>query len=330
MIKKFPKKILLPLLITAIILIGISLIFSSRPQQLSVPSDKLKVVASFYPLYYFAAEIGGDKAEVINLTTAGIEPHDFEPTAQDIIKIQKSRLLILNGMGLESWGKNIKDIIDPKKTSIILASFGIIDGGVCSINIAKYYPLPLTNQQLNNLCQNQMDPHIWIAPFMAENIVKNILDGFVKIDPANAEYYQANAESLKNKLTALDSQYQTGLSNCQIKTFITSHNAFGYLAQIYDLKQIAIAGLTPDAEPSPAQLADIVKQAKADNTKYIFFESLDSPKLAQTVAAEIGAQTLPLNPLEGLTSEEIAQGKNYFTVEQNNLTNLQTALACQK
>lgn len=272
-------------------------------QAKPVETGKIKVTASFYPLYYFATQIGGDKVEVLNITPSGSEPHDYEPTAQDMVGIEQSRLLILNGLGLESWSKNIENNINPQKTVIVYASNGLIDS---------------TN------------PHIWIAPAMAENIVQNILEGYIKIDPTNAEYYQANTAILKNKLISLDSEYQTGLANCQLRTFVTSHDAFGYLAQIYNLRQISIAGLSPDAEPSPAQLANVAKTAKAENVKYIFFESLVSPKLSQTIATEIGAQTLVLNPIEGLTKEEISHGQDYFTVEENNLKNLQTALECQK
>jgi zinc transport system substrate-binding protein len=307
------------LLATAIILSGC--------QTQTAASGKIQVAASFYPLYFFASQIGGDKAEVINITPAGTEPHDYEPTAQDIAKIEQSRLLILNGRGLEAWADNIQKNINPQKTSVVLGGMGMDQ--VCSIDL-KLYPLPLTEKQKENICQRQADPHIWIAPFMATNIVQNILDGFVKADPANAEYYQANALILKNKLIALDSKYQNGLANCQLKTFITSHNAFNYLAQVYGLRQIAIAGLSPDAEPSSAQLIDVAKTAKAENIKYIFSESLASPKLSQTIAAEVGAQTLVLDPIEGLTKDEIAAGDNYFTVEENNLKNLQIALQCQK
>jgi len=308
-------------------LILIAAIILSGCQTRSAASGKMQVAASFYPLYFFATQIGGDKADVINITPAGTEPHDYEPTAQDMAKIENSRIFIFNGRGLESWTDNIEKNIDPNKTLMVGASMGMDQ--VCGID-TKLYPLPLTEKQKENICQKQTDPHIWIAPFMATNIVQNILDGFVKADPANAEYYQANAAALKNKLIALDSEYQNGLANCQLKTFITSHNAFGYLAQAYGLRQIAIAGLSPDAEPSPAQLIDVAKTAKVENIKYIFFESLASPKLSQTIATEIGAQTLVLDPIEGLTKDEIVAGQNYFTIEENNLKNLQIALQCQK
>ena len=124
--------------------------------------------------------------------------------------------------------------------------------------------------------------------------------------------------------------YRQGLSNCAEKNIITSHAAFGYLATTYGLNQVSISGLSPDAEPSPQQLADIVKFAKDSHVKYIFFESLVSPKLSQAIANEVGAQTLVLNPIEGLSDEELAQGKDYFSIMRNNLKNLQTALQCAK
>jgi zinc transport system substrate-binding protein len=311
--KILPTKIILLLAIVIIAALAVWLASTQKTPVVSVPqSGKLPVVASFYPLYYFAAQIGGDKAEVTNITPAGGEPHDYEPTAGDLIKIEDSRLLILNGFGLEAWGKDIQQNIDPKKTFLVTASDGII------------------SHQLTEEGQTMIDPHVWLAPELAKTMVDNIAAGFVKADPANAQYYQDNAATLKTKLDQLDADYRSGLSNCQIKDIVTSHAAFGYLAAAYGLNQIAIAGLSPDAEPSPAQLAAIIQQAETDKIKYIFFESLVSPKLSQTIATEIGAQTLVFNPLEGLTKDELAQGQDYFTEMQNNLTNLKTALQCAK
>jgi zinc transport system substrate-binding protein len=311
--KNLPTKII----ILAAVIIAVTLIvwlaFSSKAPSAATPqSGKLPVVASFYPLYYFAAQIGGNKADVYDITPAGSEPHDYEPTAGDMIEIENSRLLILNGFGLEAWGNDVAKNVDPAKTLLVTASDGII------------------SHQLTEAGQTTIDPHVWLAPELAKTMVDNIAAGFVKVDPADSQYYQANASALKIKLDQLDADYRTGLANCRLKDIITSHAAFGYLASAYGLNQIPIAGLSPDAEPSPEQLADIVGQARADKIKYIFFESLVSPKLSQTIATEIGAKTLVFNPLEGLTKAELAQGQNYFTEMQNNLTNLETALECQK
>jgi zinc transport system substrate-binding protein len=266
------------------------------------PSNKLQVTTSFYPLYYFASEIGGDKATVTNITPAGTEPHDYEPTPADVAAIEKSKLLILNGGGLEVWADNIKQNMSKKQ--IVIKTVG------------------------ENFT-SMRDPHVWLSPQLAQKQVDLILDGFIETDPTNASYYRQNAESLKAKLANLDNEYKYGLSNCKQKDFVTSHEAFTYLADAYNLKQVSIAGLSPDEEPSASKLVEVAKFAKTNNVKYIFFESLVSPKLSRTIASEIGAKTLVLNPIEGLTSDEMTQGKNYVTMMQENLANLRIALQCQ-
>jgi zinc transport system substrate-binding protein len=160
-------------------------------------------------------------------------------------------------------------------------------------------------------------------------MVDKITQGFIQIDPDNKNYFQTNADTLKTKLDNLNNEYKQGLANCTEKNIITSHAAFGYLATTYGLNQVPISGLSPDAEPSPQQLVNIVKFAKANNVKYIFFESLVSPKLANTIATEVGAKTLVLNPIEGLSDEQLARGDNYFQEMQNNLSNLKIALQCK-
>jgi len=304
------KKYLLGLII-GIVFVGILTLVINNAQKPTVKSNKLQVTTSFYPLYFFSSQIGGDKANVVNITPAGAEPHDYEPTAQDIAQIENSKLLVLNGGGLEAWGDNIQKNIDPQKTTVVIAGQN------------------LTNQKVLENGQNVIDPHVWLSPQLAKEMVDKITGSFVQVDPTNTEFYQANANTLKTKLDNLDSEYKQGLSSCSEKNIITSHAAFGYLATSYGLNQVSITGLSPDAEPSPAQLADIVKFAKANNVKYIFFESLISPKLANTIATEVGAKTLVLNPIEGLSNDEISQGNNYLTEMQNNLANLRTALQCK-
>ena len=304
------KKYLLGLII-GIVFVGILTLVINNAQKPTVKSNKLQVTTSFYPLYFFSSQIGGDKANVVNITPAGAEPHDYEPTAQDIAQIENSKLLVLNGGGLEAWGDNIQKNIDPQKTTVVIAGQN------------------LTNQKVLENEQNVIDPHVWLSPQLAKEMVDKITESFIAVDSTNTEFYQANANTLKTKLDNLDSEYKQGLSSCSEKNIITSHAAFGYLATSYGLNQVSITGLSPDAEPSPAQLADIVKFAKANNVKYIFFESLISPKLANTIATEVGAKTLVLNPIEGLSNDEISQGNNYLTEMQNNLANLRTALQCK-
>lgn len=288
------------LLITSLSLLGCTTEPTSTGDS---PDEKISVVTSFYPLYFFAKEIGGNKVQILNITPAGAEPHDYEPTAKDIAAIQNSKLLILNGGGLETWSDNIQKNTDPKKTLIISVGEDLV---------------------------TQADPHVWLSPTLAQKMADKIADGFIQKDSANQAYYEANTKALKMKLGDLDSQYKNSLKNCKQKNIVTSHSAFGHLATSYGFTQMPISGLSPDAEPSAKQLAEISDFAKKNDVKYIFFESLVSPKLSETVANEIGAKTLVLNPLEGLNEEELSIGKNYFTEMLSNLDNLKIALKCTK
>ncbi len=274
-------------------------------------SQKLEVAASFYPLYFFASQIGGEKVAVLNVTPADAEPHDYEPTAQDIARIESSRVLILNG-NLEPWGDRIEENIDLKRTVVLTAGQG------------------LTTQHVIENGENILDPHVWLSPPLAKQMVDKIAAVLAHADPGNADYYGSNARILKSKLDDLNNAYRQGLAHCAKKDFITSHAAFGYLATTYHLKQVPIAGLSPDAEPSPRRLADIANFARKNNVKVIFFESLVSPKLSQTIATEIGAHTMVLDPIEGVTNDERAAGKNYLTKMQENLANLRIALQCAR
>lgn len=274
-------------------------------------STKPLVTTSFYPLYFFTSQIATDIVDIYNITPAGAEPHDYEPTSQDIVRIETSKLLILNGGKLEPWADKIKGDLQEKNTVILTVGND------------------LANQQIQEDGEAVQDPHIWLSPKIAKEVAKIITQGLVGIDQANTFAYQMNLQSLEKKLDDLDTQYRNGLANCQTRNIITSHAAFGYLAHEYNLNQVAISGLSPDAEPSAKQLAEVADFARKNKIKYIFFESLVSPKLSQTIAQEIGAETLVLNPIEGLSDDQISDGKNYFTEMQTNLANLRIALQCK-
>lgn len=299
------------------ILIVIALSFFSLQRRSSISPrgsgdmSKLQVVASFYPLFFFAREIGGERAQVYNLTPAGAEPHTYEPTAVERARIEQSALLILNGGGFETWGSAIEQTIEQKQTHIVRAGEG------------------LGAQQEEDKGENNTDPHVWLSPPLAKKMSDAIARGFVSADPAHAADYSARVAALKARLNELDREYRQGLSVCAQKDIITAHDAFGHLASAYHLNEISIAGVSPDAEPSAVHLADIAQFAKKKGIRHIFFERLASPKFSETIAREIGAQTLVLNPLEGLSTQEEAAGKNYFTEMYRNLVNLKIALQCK-
>jgi zinc transport system substrate-binding protein len=274
-------------------------------------SGKPVVITSFYPLYYFASQIAGDRMEVRNLVPAGAEPHDWEPKARDVADITKAAVLIYNGAGLEHWVDATLESAKSDRRVDIKATEGL-----------TLLPPPPgeEGQTMTN------DPHVWLDPTLAREVARKIADGLIKADPAGQAIYEQNLAALIAKLDGLDTQYKDGLRTCDRREIITSHAAFGYLARRYGLEQIAVEGLAPDAEPTPARLAEVTKIARERNAGYIFFETLVSPKVAEAVANEIGAQTLVLDPLEGVKDEKT---QTYFTVMGDNLANLRTALGCR-
>ena len=308
------KNVLFFLILLAVLFAGGYAFFSKKTGKNVASNDsaKLQVVTSFYPLYFFAQQIGSDRAAVTNIVPAGAEPHDYEPTAQDMAQMEKSRLIVVNGGGLEAWSDRLAKNISAKNTTIVVAGEGL-----------------LTREMRENGAVTT-DPHIWLDPVLAKKMAERIALGFEAVDPEHAAFYRENAGRLLEQLDDLDATYRSGLQACAEKNIITSHSAFGYVAAEYGFNQVSIAGLSPDAEPSSAELANIVQFAKVNHVRYIFFERLASPKLSQTIATEVGAETLVLNPIEGLSDEEIARGEDYFSVMRENLAHLQTALQCNQ
>jgi len=299
------------IIVFGVLLIVFLIVLSGGKGKPEETSGKLKVSASFYPLAFFAEEIGGDRIDVFTITPPGTEPHDYEPTARDIARITDGKILFLNGNGLEVWRDDITKNLSPKDTSLVVVGE--------KITLLK---------EEGKEAEYAKDPHVWLSPVLAKQMIDKIVLALEQADPKNASYYASNATSLRSRLDSLNEEFKKGLSNCAKKDFITSHMAFGSLAREYGLKQMPIAGISPEEEPSSKDIAILVEFAKKNNVKYIFFESLVSPKLSEMLANEVGAKTLVLNPLEGLTQKETIEGKDYFSEMYQNLINLQTALEC--
>jgi zinc transport system substrate-binding protein len=175
----------------------------------------------------------------------------------------------------------------------------------------------------------QLDPHVWLDPVLAKGQVERVRDGLSQADPANGAAYAENARAYMAKLDGLNDQFENGLRDCARRDVVVSHAAFAYLTSRYRLTMVPVMGVAPESEPSPAELASLVRLAKRRKVKYIFFETLVNAKLAETLAREVGAQTLVLNPVEGLTKEEAGAGKSYLSLMEDNLRNLRTALECK-
>jgi zinc transport system substrate-binding protein len=304
--KKILGAVLLVALIAGAIMIGIT-----SQQKDTTQTKKVTITASYYPLYDFARNVGGDKVSVTNITPAGSEPHDYEPTPKQLITADQSTMFIYNGANMEQW---VNKFLPDYKNTIVKASTDI--------------PLREGTSEGGAAIAGIKDPHFWLDPVLAQQIVRNILAGLIKADPTDKDYFTANATAYIAKLAALDTAYKTGLGTCVQHTIITSHAAFAYLGARYNLSVLPIAGMSPDQEPSATELANLSNLVKQNDIKYVFFESLASPKLADTIAAETGAKTIVFDPIEGLKESDQQQGKNYLSVQEQNLTNLRTALEC--
>ncbi|TXK74688.1 metal ABC transporter substrate-binding protein [Paenibacillus sp. N3.4] len=293
--------------VSAVILSGCGSVTSSS-------NGKLNVVTTFYPMYEFTKQVAGDHADVIALIPPGAEPHDWEPSAKDMKKLKEAKLFVYNGI-VEGWAEKALKSAGNDKRVVVEASKGIelMEG------------LPEEGDQANKN-EKVLDPHVWLDPVLAQKEVEAIQAGLAQADPDHKDDYRKNADAYIVKLKALDESFKAGLKNVKRKEFVTQHAAFGYLAKDYGLTQVPIAGLSPEEEPAPDKMADIIKFAKENKVKTIFFETLVDPKVANTIAKEIGAKTDVLNPLEGLTDEDKKNKLDYLGIMTNNLEALKKAL----
>ena len=261
-------------------------------------STEISVMTSFYPLYEFTKQVGQDKVRVSLLVPPGIEPHDWEPTINELQKMYEANLIVINGIGFESW----VDDIDTINSGVMIVD---TSAGVSLINIDH----------------SSVDPHIWLNPVMAKTQVTNIVNALVKIDPTNEKFYRDNAKSYQAKLDSLDTKIKNELSACK-KDFITFHNAFSYFSIQYDLNQHTIIRSNDShSEPTLKTLEQIINLAKKFNIDVIFAEEALDTRTSQVIANEIGAKVLVLSPIE--VGDE---NSNYLSKMENNLSNLKEAL----
>ncbi|WP_441246192.1 metal ABC transporter substrate-binding protein [Kitasatospora sp. McL0602] len=312
-LRRLPTSIAL----TATALVGsLALTACGGTSSARTSDGKLDVVASFYPMEYLAEQIGGEHVHVTDLTAAGVEPHDLELTAKQVGAVQQADVVV--------YLKGLQPTVDQAVGQS--SAKHKVDAAAASPLVDHHLDEGATDPAAQSGAAHDHaagDPHIWLDPTRYATVAKSVGSELAKADPANAADYQKNTDALVTKLAALDQEFQDSLKGVKSKIFVTSHAAFGYLADHYGLNQIAINGVDPEAEPTPARLAEIQKAAKTNGVTTIFFETLVSPKLADTVAKDLGLKTAVLDPLEGV--KDPAQ-HDYFSVMRQNLTNLKTAL----
>ncbi|GMG98050.1 metal ABC transporter substrate-binding protein [Tepidimicrobium xylanilyticum] len=291
-------------IIMIIIVLSIFVTGCERKEEIAQVLDGKPIVyTSFYPLYFLANEIGKAKIDLRVVIPNGVDSHHYEPSLNQLKDIEKAHLFIYNGLDFESWTEKLIDtIIDKDKT----------------LNASEYVELIQID--------GHMDPHIWLSPHNMKIIGEKIKDRLIQIDKENKDYYEENYSILSDRLEALDRDYKEVLNEKKRDTILVSHAAFSYMGERYGFKQISVAGISPEQEPSPKTIAEIIDLVKEDGFEYIFLETLASPKTVDIIANEADLKVLILNPIEGLTEEEEAKGEDYISIMEENLKNLKKAL----
>jgi zinc transport system substrate-binding protein len=288
-------------------------VYTGRPaQQVSQEQEKITVVASFYPLYEFASRVGGDRAEVSSLVPAGIEPHDWEPTPQDRLRVQSASMLVINGAGFESWadGMEAQVIVDTSE-GIELEHEGEVE-------------------EDEHDHEGGVNPHIWLDPVLAKHQVEKIREALVIADPENADYYNQNAAEFTAELDQLDAFAKLELGGCEKSDFIAFHNAFTHFVERYGLTQHSIHGVSPEGEILPQRIEQVITLANQLDINVIYSEDLIDSRLADTIAGEIpGGRVLVLSPIEGIDLDEQALGIGYIDKMKENIANLKVGLECR-
>ena len=277
-----------------------------------------KVSVAFYPLEYAAAKAGGDKVNVTNLTLPGQEPHDLELTPQQITSLEEADLVVY----LKGFQPAVDKAVDQSgaKNKLDLSQ------------VIQLRPAAADHDHDSEAGETEdhdhgtTDPHFWLDPTLEAKAVSAIADELSKIDAQNKSTYETNAKNVTNDLTALDGDYRSGLTNCRVKTIITTHAAFGYLTERYGLEQIGISGLSPNEQPSPARIAKVQEEAKEHGVTTIFFETLTSDEVAKAIAGDLALKTAVLDPIEGITTE--SAGQDYPSVMKANLDAIKQANGC--
>ncbi len=276
--------------------------------------DRVDVVAAFYPLQFLAERVGGDAVRTTNLARPGAEPHDLELRPRQVGQIVDAKLIV--------YLAGFQPAVDEAVAQ---------NGGDRAFDVATVQPLldaaagghQHEGEDGHEHETGGKDPHVWLDPTRLATIGDRLAERLGRVAPARAAEFTARAAALRDELTKLDADYAQGLRTCQRREIVTSHTAFGYLAARYQLEQVGITGLSPDGEPSPQRLAEVAREARDHQATTIFFETLVSPKVAETVAREVGAKTAVLDPIEGAPADG-----DYLSTMRANLQTLRTALDC--
>ena len=286
-------------------------------------NEKIKIYTTIFPLQDFSEKIGGEFVEVENIVPAGSDAHSFEPTTKTMVKIAEGDAFIYLGTGIEGFADAVISAVKNEETAIVKASE---DTPLIGAPKSSEDELEEENDEEHAEEGGDVDPHVWLDPGRSVQLAENIKNALIKINPSQQDYFEKNFQTLKANLEAVDSKFENMVKESKNKTFVVAHSAYGYWEDAYGLKQIGISGLSPSAEPSQKQLAEIIKTAEKAELDYILFEQNVETRVAEVIKREIGAETLTIHNLESLTEEDIQNNEDYISLMNKNIETLKLAL----
>lgn len=300
-------------------------VLSCQGKESGTAQGRLEVVTTLFPLYDFARNVCGDRAEVSLLLPPGVEPHSFEPKPADVVRLSRAGVFIYTGPDMEPWAEDILKGTKNPGLQVIRADQGVRPGPRQSPHDGERG----ARHHDHGHSADASDPHIWLDFDNAMRMVDNIRDGLIRKDPAGRENYERNAAVYREKLRDLDNRYRQGLKSCRVRTIISGgHSAFSYLARRYGLDYVSVYGFSPDAEPTPGNLARVTRTLKTKGSRYLFYEELMDPRVARTIASETGASPIRLHGAHNLTRDELERGDTFIGLMDRNLEQLKTGLEC--
>lgn len=323
-----------------IVILGFVLVLAgcsegSKEESMST-SDKIQIVTTLFPQYDFARQIVGDKAEVTLLLPPGMESHSYEPTPADMIKINKADLFIYTGESMEPWAHKIIESVDSEQVKVLDVSQGI---PLLAPNEEDEHEHDHEDEDHDHDHEAEVeghehseddghhhtyDPHIWTSPQNAKIMVNNILEALCEVDPQNADYYKANAQAYQLQLDDLNAEFEAVVSSSKHDTIYHSGRfAMQYLMEQYDIDYVSAPF---EAEPSAALVAQMINEIKANNIPAIYYEELITPKIAQMISEETGAQMLLLHSCHNVSKEDFNNGVTYLSLMEQNVENLKIGL----
>lgn len=289
--------------------------------------DGVTVLASFYPLQFVAQQVGGDLVTVENLTPPAAEPHDLELSPTQVRAIGEADVVVY----LSGFQPAVDEGVEARQPAHVVDAAGVVEleehPGTVEDH-AEEEQHEGEEEEEGHDDHGGLDPHFWLDPSRLSVVGQAVADALAEADPEHADEYAAGAASLGQNLEALDQEFADGLAACEGATLVTSHAAFGYLAERYSLQQVGISELDPEAEPSPARLREIGDIVREHGVTTLYSETLVSPKVTETLAGDLGVRTATLDPLEGIDTEAAAAGEDYISVMQGNLAALEEGLVC--